>query len=1290
AVAATDVENDPLTFSVVDDVDHGTLLFNPDGSFTYTPNLNFNGSDSFTFKANDGTDDSNVATVTITVTPVNDAPLAVEDCTPGYTTDEDIALNGSSVLANDSDIDGDTLTAVLVSTTTNGTLAFNSDGTFTYTPNLNFNGSDSFSYNANDGTADSNVVSVCITVTPVNDAPVALPDSYNMTEDTVLIVDEVDGVLANDSDPDNDPLTAELVLGPVNGTLMLNPDGSFTYTPNANFNGSDTFTYRASDGNLYSNDPLVTITITAANDSPTADNDSYTVAEDMLLSVTAPGVLGNDSDLDGDTLTAVLVSTTSNGTLALNADGSFTYTPNTNYCGGDSFSYKANDGMADSNVATVTITVDCVNDAPVAVNDSYSTAEDTPLNGTTVLVNDSDADTPYGDTFTAVLVSTTTNGTLAFNSDGTFTYTPNANFNGSDSFTYRAYDGEAYSDIATVTITVNAVNDAPMAVADCTPGYTTDEDIALNGSSVLANDSDPDGDTLTAVLVSTTSNGTLAFNSDGTFSYTPNLNFNGSDSFSYNANDGTVDSNVVSVCINVTPVNDAPVAQPDSYSTAINTVKTVSAPGVLANDSDIDSSFSVSAYDAVSANGGTISMNPNGSFSYTPPLNFVGFDTFTYTISDGSLTSTATVTINVLGEAVPAECANINFSGPAIIGTNRYDELYGTEGNDLIFALGGSDDIYGLGGDDCIVAGRGLDNVWGGEGNDVILGGQGNDDMYGEGGNDRILGEQGDDFLLGGSGNDILLGGQGSDCVFGQDGDDYIDGGQDHDAPLVGGNGNDVIFGGQGHDELYGDAYMGSSQNSPHAQFVDASGVPGNDQLFGQAGNDDLYGGEGNDLLDGDTGDDALYAEGGDDILTGGARSDEFYGGDGSGDVATDYDAHTDDICVDVEVGCATPLAVNDGYTTDEDTVLNGASVLANDNSPEDEPLTAALVSTTSNGTLTLNPDGTFTYTPNADFNGSDSFTYQAFDGMNLSNIVTVTITVNPVNDTPLATNDDYTTDEDTALNGSSVLANDSDVDGDLLAAALVSTTSNGTLTFNADSSFTYMPNTNYCGGDSFSYKANDGTDDSNVATVTITVDCVNDAPVAVNDSYTTDEDNVLNGSSVLANDSDPDGDTLTAVLMSGPTNGTLALNPDGTFTYTPNADFNGSDSFTYKANDGTDDSNIATVDITVNPVVDDADGDGFGDDNGADQCVGTFGTINGCPDDDADSIVNSGDLCPTTPGGEPVNGDGCSDSQLDNDSDGLSNAAEAALGTDPNDDDSDDDTVIDSVDTSPLDPNQQ
>lgn len=753
-----------------------------------------------------------------------------------------------------------------------------------------------------------------------NNAPVAANDSYNTYEDTERSV-SAPGVLFNDFDADGNLLSAVLVSGPAHGTLSLSANGAFVYTPEANYHGQDSFTYQASDGGLLSNVATVTILIAPLNDAPVAANDSYSTDEDTVLS--GASVLGNDSDVEGDALTASLVAGPSHGTLTLNTNGTFTYTPSGDYNGSDSFTYRANDGATNGNTATVSITIRPVNDAPVAANDSYSTDEDTALNGATVLGNDTDVD---GNTLSAILVAGPSHGSLTLNGNGTFVYTPTGNYNGSDSFTYKAKDGSLDSNTATVNITIRPVNDAPVAVND---SNSTDEDTVLNGTTVLANDSDVDGDTLSAILVAGPSHGALTLNSNGTFTYTPSANYNGPDSFTYKAKDGSADSNTATVNLTIRPVNDAPAAVNDSYSTDEDNA--LSGTTVLGNDTDVDAD-TLSAALVAGPSHGTLTFNTDGAFTYTPSANYDGSDSFTYQANDGTADSnTATVNLTIR---------------------------------------------------------------------------------------------------------------------------------------------------------------------------------PVNDA----------------------------------------------------------------------------PVAANNSYSTDEDTTLNGTPVLGNDSDVDGDALSAILVAGPSHGSLTLNADGTFTYTPSANYNGADSFTYKANDGNADSNTATVTITIRPVNDAPVAANDGYSTNEDNPLNGSTVLSNDGDVDSDALSAILVSGPSHGSLTLNTDGTFTYTPSANYNGSDSFTYRAGDGNAGSNTATVTIQVRAVNDAPLAGNDSFATSQGVLLNvaADGVLGNDSDADGDDLAAALVAGPYHGTLSLNADGSFTYNPDPAFSGTDSFTYRAGDGSLSSNLATVALNV------------------------------------------------------------------------------------------------------------
>jgi VCBS repeat-containing protein len=509
---------------------------------------------------------------------VNHAPAAGDD---SATTDEDASIV-IPVLSNDADLDADALSILAAGGAGHGSATVNPDGTVTYLPAANYHGSDSFTYTVSDGQGASATGTVSVTVTAVNDAPVAAADAASTNEDAAVTI----SVLSNDSDGDGDAITPAIVSGPLNGAAVVNADGTIEYTPAPNFFGGDSFTYKVNDGTTDSGTVTVVVTVHGVNDAPVAAADSYAVDEDASLQIAAPGLLDNDRDADDDPLGVALVSGPSHGGLTLNADGSFVYTPDTNFNGADSFIYQVNDGVADSAPVTVSLTVRPVNDAPAATDDSYTTGEDTPLvvAAAGVLSNDSDLD---GDALHAVLVSGPANGVLALNADGGFTYTPNANFNGVDSFSYKSSDGGEESGVGVVAIIVSAVNDAPVATAD---SYSVNEDatLAIGGPGVLSNDTDVEGSALSAVLVSGPSHGTLTLNGDGSFSYVPAADYHGADSFSYKADDGADSSAVATVSITVDAVNDAPVAGDDTYTTVEDTALTISAPGVLGNDTDVD------------------------------------------------------------------------------------------------------------------------------------------------------------------------------------------------------------------------------------------------------------------------------------------------------------------------------------------------------------------------------------------------------------------------------------------------------------------------------------------------------------------------------------------------------------------------------------------------------------------------------------------------------------------------------------------------------------------------------
>ena len=275
------------------------------------------------------------------------------------------------------------------------------------------------------------------------------------------------------------------------------------------------------------------------------------------------------------------------------------------------------------------------------------------------------------------------------------------------------------------------------------------------------------------------------------------------------------------------------------------------------------------------------------------------------------------------------------------------------------------------------------------------------------------------------------------------------------------------------------------------------------------------------------------------------------------------------------------PVANDDSATTDEDTPTDIA-VLSNDTDSDDDTLSAAPVSEPAHGSVSLNSNGSLTYTPKANYNGGDSFTYKVSDGRGGEDTATVSITVNAVNDAPVADNQSESTNEDT---DESITLTATDAENDPLTFSVVDGPTHGTLS-GTGANLSYHPAANYKGDDSFTYKANDGSADSNVATVSITVNAVNDAPVEANDSAFTHEDTPTD-IAVLSNDNDLDGDTLSVSSFTQPDHGTVSENADGSLEYTPNADYNGADFFTYMATDGTEESNTASVSILVDPVND-------------------------------------------------------------------------------------------------------
>jgi VCBS repeat-containing protein len=478
---ASDPDGDPITFMLVTGTTNGQLTFNADGSFTYDPDPDFDGVDSFTFKASDLSGDSNTATVTLDVQSVNDPPVA---SAASFSTPEDMPLTAPAPIV---DVDGDDLVFTLVMPPSNGTVVFDpDDNTFTYTPDPEFFGPDLFSFTANDGTVESNLGSVTITVTPVNDPPNAVDDpanptnpSFTTSEDQQIARNFSVSLFSNDSDPEGDPIQLDSfdAVSALGAVVTVFGDGGFSYDPRGSQTlqnldvgdtAVDTFTYTITDGAGGFDTATVTIQVSGVNDVPVAVDDEFSGNEDTVLTINGSQLLANDFDPEGTTtptINSVSGPSAAGALVTFNMQtGVITYDPRGSAAlqglgAGDSFddtfTYTIRDGSGVSAPATVTISVSGLNDAPTAAPDSASTETNiaTMIN---VLANDTDPDSTI-DMGSVQIVANPTNGTVSVNSlSGVVTYRSDSSFTGTDTFTYRVADAEGvFSAPATVTVTVN-------------------------------------------------------------------------------------------------------------------------------------------------------------------------------------------------------------------------------------------------------------------------------------------------------------------------------------------------------------------------------------------------------------------------------------------------------------------------------------------------------------------------------------------------------------------------------------------------------------------------------------------------------------------------------------------------------------------------------------------------------------------------------------------------------------------------------------------------------------------
>ena len=657
---ASDAEDDDLTYTVtsIDPIDADVVVDLISGILTYSPAENFNGHVTVVYEVSD-TFRSSPNTVDVDVDAVNDAPTAPDH--NDIEIDEDSGMLLIDLLTDSSDIDGDeiTLDEITISAP-NGTVILSADLTSAeYTPNPDFFGADSFEYQISDTTGATATGLVSIEVIGQNDAPVANAAEENIDEDSVDQTLD----LANFSEH-ADPVNLTYSID-ANGLAAVLNGSVVTFNPDENFNGDAVFTYTVSD-----DDPTpetasnsVTFHVAPVNDDPKAINGTMELDEDTVSNIDLATLI---SDVDGDNLSISISVLPGNGSIVNSGGTVYEFIPTPDYEGMDSFTYGIDDGNGGNAEGTVTITVNFVNDDPTASNGTDSGDEDTSVSTDVVALGD---DVDINDNLSLSSVSTASNGTVTMSGD-LAVYTPNLDYHGIDSYTFTLEDDDGLTATASITVTVNSVNDDPTAINGTDSG---DEDASVSTDVVALGDDVDINDNLSLSSVSTASNGTVTMSGDLAV-YTPNLDYHGIDSYTFTLEDGDGLTATASITVTVNSVDDSPVAMADSFEVLENMLN---APlDVLSNDTDGDGDLLVvSAVDDSQVTNGILTLNA-GLLLFTPDADYFGpAGSFTYTVSDGTYSDTATATITVTQENAFADSLAYELMGVATQPQGFYSQV---------------------------------------------------------------------------------------------------------------------------------------------------------------------------------------------------------------------------------------------------------------------------------------------------------------------------------------------------------------------------------------------------------------------------------------------------------------------------------------------------------------------------------------------------------------------------------------------------------------------------------------
>jgi len=1090
----SDPDGDALTTTIITDVNHGTTTILNNDSIQYCPDNNFNGLDTLFYSVCDGNGACDTARVIITITPVNDDPIANTD---KKTTTEDQCVN-VDVQVNDTDVEGNPLTTSIFSQANNGTATLLNNDSIQYCPDNNFNGIDTLIYQICDGQGGCDTALVIITVTPVNDDPIANTDKKTTTEDQCVNVD----VQVNDTDTENGVLTTSIFSQANNGTATLLNNDSIQYCPDNNFNGIDTLIYQICDGQGGCDTALVIITVNPVNDDPIAVNDNKTTLKNTCVNV---DVQVNDSDPENDPLTTSIITDVNNGTTTLLNNDSIQYCPDNNFFGKDTLFYSICDGNGGCDTARVIITINNVNNNPDAKTDYKTTLEDVCVN-VDVQVNDVDID---GDPLTTSIFTQANNGTATLLNNDSIQYCPDNNFNGTDTLIYQICDGLGGCDTAQVIITITPVNDDPIANTD---KKTTTEDQCVN-VDVQVNDTDVEGNPLTTSIFSQANNGTATLLNNDSIQYCPDNNFNGIDTLIYQICDGQGGCDTALVIITVTPVNDDPIANTDKKTTTEDQCVNVD---VQVNDTDTENGVLTTSIFS-QANNGTATLLNNDSIQYCPDNNFNGIDTLIYQICDGQGgcdTAMVIITVTPVNDDPIAVTDNKSTLKNTCVNVDVQVNDSDPENDPLSTSI-------------------------------IINPNNGTTSLLN---NDSIQYCPDNNFV----GKDTLT-------------YSICDGNGGCDTALVIINVVNVNNNPDAKTDYKTTLEDVCVNVDVQVNDIDIDGDAFTTSIFTQA----LHGTA--SLLNGDS---LQYCPNsnfnGIDTLI--YQICDGLGGCDTAQVIITVIPVNDD-----------PIATTDKKTTTKNQCVN-VDVQVNDTDVDGDPLTTTIFTQGSNGTATvLAGNDSIQYCPDNNFHGKDTLIYQICDGNGGCDTAQVIITINNVNNNPDAKTDYKTTTEDVCVNVD-VQVNDTDPDGDPLTTSIFTQALHGNATLlNADS-LQYCPNNNFNGKDTIVYQICDGNGACDTAYVIITVTPVNDDPIATTDKKTTNKNQCVK-IKVQSNDTDIDGDPLTTTIQDQANNGSGTVLNGDSIQYCPNNNFHGKDTIIYQICDGNGGCDTAQVIITINNI---------------------------------------------------------------------------------------------------------